>query len=364
MTNADAVVIGGGVIGLCSAIGLARLGLKRVLLCEQRQLGWGQSGRSLAVISQHYSDPSWVKLAVEGLHLFQGFEQQYGGSCGYVPSGLLVLANHDLADAVAMQRQQGAEVWCLNQAEQQALDPTLVSAPYASWQPQAGYVDCLKTIATLQAAAANIVLREETLITRIVASNSRVEAVVTSQGDRIETPIVIQATGAWTVALAASVGVALPLVACRQLLATLRRPEGVARYVINDFCQGFSARTTAESTDIGWFDRRQLNTTVGLSELDEAATLPGQDLAVLWQAWQRRYPRDRATLWGGWSGVYDVTPDWLPIVDQVGPEGYYLCCGTSGHGFKFAPVFAQILANWVSGVPARAPHLAWERFYP
>ncbi len=160
--------------------------------------------------------------------------------------------------------------------------------------------------------------------------------------------------------LAASIGVALPLIPCAQRMLSLRRPHPHPGYILNDFCLGFSARSTPWGTDMGWFDRRQRQDPI--TDLDSPLSISGSHLKELWQTWQQRYPTDKAQIWGSWGGVYDVTPDWFPIVDQVGPEGYYLCCGTSGHGFKFGPVLAQLLADWVEGHSSRMPHLAWERF--
>ncbi|MEL7475175.1 MAG: FAD-dependent oxidoreductase, partial [Cyanobacteria bacterium J06555_12] len=80
--TADAVVIGGGIIGLCTAIHLARNGLAVVLL-DKSLVGSGPTGRSLAVISQHYTHPAMVTLAREGLEIFRNFEAYYGGGCGW-----------------------------------------------------------------------------------------------------------------------------------------------------------------------------------------------------------------------------------------------------------------------------------------
>jgi glycine/D-amino acid oxidase-like deaminating enzyme len=43
---------------------------------------------------------------------------------------------------------------------------------------------------------------------------------------------------------------------------------------------------------------------------------------------------------GGWSGLFDVTPDWHPILDQVpGIEGLYCApMWHRGHGFKLSPM--------------------------
>jgi sarcosine oxidase, subunit beta len=55
---------------------------------------------------------------------------------------------------------------------------------------------------------------------------------------------------------------------------------------------------------------------------------------------------------GGYSGVYDVTPDHQPVLGAI-PEysGLYADFGWSGHGFKHAPIIGDILSDLVLGRP-------------
>jgi sarcosine oxidase subunit beta len=50
----------------------------------------------------------------------------------------------------------------------------------------------------------------------------------------------------------------------------------------------------------------------------------------------------------GWAGLYDVTPDWQPVIDRI-PEvdGFYCAVGFSGHGFKIGPAVGRIVAELV-----------------
>jgi glycine/D-amino acid oxidase-like deaminating enzyme len=61
----------------------------------------------------------------------------------------------------------------------------------------------------------------------------------------------------------------------------------------------------------------------------------------------RAVPRlRRAPERGGWVGLYDVSPDWLHLIDAVpGVAGLWVLCGTSGHGFKLAPAIARVTAD-------------------
>ena len=65
---------------------------------------------------------------------------------------------------------------------------------------------------------------------------------------------------------------------------------------------------------------------------------------------------------GGWAGLYDVSPDWLHLIDELpGAEGLFVLCGTSGHGFKLAPAIARITADMVTRGIAATPEASMFR---
>jgi sarcosine oxidase, subunit beta len=63
---------------------------------------------------------------------------------------------------------------------------------------------------------------------------------------------------------------------------------------------------------------------------------------------------------GGWASLYDVSPDWQPVIGEVA-EGVFVDAGTSGHGFKLAPALGRHIAALVAGAPVD-PGLA--QFHP
>jgi glycine/D-amino acid oxidase-like deaminating enzyme len=79
-----------------------------------------------------------------------------------------------------------------------------------------------------------------------------------------------------------------------------------------------------------------------------------------------RFPAyETAGLASSWTGVYDVTPDWNPVLGKVaGIEGLVVGFGFSGHGFKLSPGIGKILAQHALGQPtdvSLAPY-ALDRF--
>ena len=62
------------------------------------------------------------------------------------------------------------------------------------------------------------------------------------------------------------------------------------------------------------------------------------------RAWTLASYEDR----GGYGALYEITPDWHPIIDRLpGLEGAFCAAGFSGHGFKMSPVVGQLVAEMV-----------------
>ncbi|MEE8277650.1 MAG: FAD-dependent oxidoreductase [Thermoanaerobaculia bacterium] len=68
----------------------------------------------------------------------------------------------------------------------------------------------------------------------------------------------------------------------------------------------------------------------------------------------------------GYASLYDITPDWQPILDALpGVDNLYCAVGCSGHGFKLAPVVGEMMADLI--VDGKGPEddiqmFAFERF--
>jgi glycine/D-amino acid oxidase-like deaminating enzyme len=65
----------------------------------------------------------------------------------------------------------------------------------------------------------------------------------------------------------------------------------------------------------------------------------------------RRYPEmSGGRFHNGYASLYDLTSDWQPIVGALpGLDGLYGSLGSSGHGFKLAPIIGRIVAQLVLG---------------
>jgi sarcosine oxidase subunit beta len=58
---------------------------------------------------------------------------------------------------------------------------------------------------------------------------------------------------------------------------------------------------------------------------------------------------EEAMILKGYSGLYDVTPDWHPIIStHPEVEGFFSVVGFSGHGFKLAPAVGEAVAELIT----------------
>lgn len=355
--SADIIVVGGGVIGTSIAMHLARRKVGRVLLLEKSFLGAGSSGKSGAIIRQHYSNPLTVAMARHSLQVFERFPEAVGGPAVFTRTGMaLVVHERDRAglDAnMALQRGLGVDVRLVTTQELADIDANvhLGDQELAAFESEAGYVEAVQVVASFADAArrARAEIRLGVEVKEIVIEHGKVVAVETNEG-RCSCGTLILATGPWAAQLARELNVQLPVQACRTQVALFRRPVDCGRrgVVYGDFVQGIYFKPThGDIIHAGSLAGEEIEDPVNPDQYDESAD--GEWLPQIRQRLGRRYPAmHRGYGRGGFGALYAITPDWHPILDRIpGIEGAYCAIGFSGHGFKLSPVVGQLLAELV-----------------
>lgn len=371
----DILIVGGGVIGASIAYYLAHTGAGRVTLLERRALGTGTTGRSGAIIRQHYSNDFTIRVAKESLHTFAHFDELVGGNCGFIRTGLLVLSDEQgtagLRANVALQQAQGVNTSIIGSQDIEALAPGFYTqdAAVACYEPEAGVADPIATTCSFaqrsQEYGASV--QEGIMVTRLLTQHKRIVGVATTQGD-IEAPVVILAANVWSVPLAQALGIHLPIIATRHpMLAIRRSPDMVERHkthaVCFDMMQNVYLRPDSGGITL-------IGSTNNVKEPDDpdryAQHLTEEESNVFFERAIWRFPvLARSFPKGGWAGIYDDTPDYHPILGRLaGYEGLYCAAGFSGHGFKLSPVVGQWIAQLVTTgtAPADMLYFTSERF--
>src|SRR5437588_1053497 len=236
MQTCDIVIVGGGVMGVSIAHALARRRVGSVVLLEKSFLGAGSSGKSGAIIRQHYSNRLTASMAQKSLRVFEHFEGIVGGPPVFTHTGMVMVVNErdraGLETNVTMQRELGIDVRLVTHQELTDIDPNahLAEDELAAFEAEAGYVEAVQVVASYAESAAHegADIRQGVEVKAIVLSGGKVVAVDTNEG-RYGCRTVVLATGPWAARLGREIGLDLPVHACRTQVALFRRPADFGR---------------------------------------------------------------------------------------------------------------------------------------
>src|SRR5262245_59756807 len=157
--QSDILIVGGGVMGTSMAWSLARRRVGRVMLLEKTFLAAGSSGKSGAIIRQHYSNRLTASMARQSLRVFEHFEDVVGGPPVFTRTGIiLVIQERDRANLeanLAMQRELGIDVRLVSAQEVTDIDPNalLGEDELAAFESEAGFVEAVQVVASFAEAA-------------------------------------------------------------------------------------------------------------------------------------------------------------------------------------------------------------------
>ncbi len=352
--TAEAVIIGGGVMGCSALYHLTRLGMKDVVLLEQKVLGSGSTGRSQAILRMHYSNPITSNMAWKSLEMFKAFEEEMGHPSGYVNTGYFVIVGPEdraaLEENVSMQRSLGIETGLVSQEDLLDLAPMLNASDAGgiAYEPQSGYADSYLVTTGYAQRAQEMGARVDMGVraAAINVSGGMVRSVTLSDGTTIDTPTVLVAAGPWSAQLVKPLGLDLPLETLRHQVIMVRRPERLlpSHPIVGDIAQEFSFRPhSTDLTLIGvgedFASVQGYNEGVDPSTVEESMTKLVHRMPAMAEGYFR----------GGWSGLFTITPDWHPIMDRVeAVDGLYCAVGFSGHGFKLSPMIGLCMAEMMA----------------
>jgi sarcosine oxidase subunit beta len=338
---ADAVVVGGGVVGASALYHLVARGCERAVLVERDTLGAGSTGHCAGGVRTLFSDDLNVRIGLESIRRFERFEDEIGRALDLRLWGYLFLLSEPedveaFEAAIALQKRFGIPSSLISPEEAVARVPQLAldGIVAAAFCPLAGYVtpeDVVQGYAT-RAAELGATIVQSCPATRIVVEGGVVAAVETARGT-IRTRTAILAAGVWSPELASPAGLELPVhPEARWMFFTEDAPDFPRELPLTiDFSTGF------------YFHREGAGLALGGREATMEALAP---VAL------RRVPAlAELGIRSSWWGYYEMSPDHNAIVGAAGrPEGLYYATGFSGHGFQQGPVVGEHLAELALGL--------------
>ena len=362
MSSYDVAVIGAGVHGASVAFHLANRGVRTAVI-ERTAPAGGPTGRSSAIVRAYYTNAFLARVARDSIAMFRDFEQHTGRDAGFRETGLLVLHPPEdeatVREVVPRLNDQGIPTDLLEPqqvvAEWPAFD--LDGIAIAAFERDAGYADPVLTTQGLLERARELGA-EVNLGHGVMSIERRGSAwnVSTTDGS-IAAERVLIAAGPWSAPLAAMVGADLPLTVERHIVATFAWSDDTRVPAHGDLPNGYYFRPEGEEL----FLMGPLHPEPNVDPDDFDEHVGTSEAERLGAGVVRRAPALRhATARGGWASLYDVSPDWQPVIGEIAP-GVFVDAGTSGHGFKLAPALGAHIADLVTSSDVDA---GLDQFHP
>jgi glycine/D-amino acid oxidase-like deaminating enzyme len=346
METADAIIIGGGIIGCASAYYLAARGVRSLVL-ERRGIATEASGANAGMIGASSGVPGkTLAHTKKSRELLARDAEELGRPVELVREGRVVLASNEaewaeVQEFVATRRAEGIETNLFSADDLRALEPGLGGGFVgAALVPGDGHVNPFLLTHAYAAAARRLgaEVRVGVEAIRLETSGDRVTGVLTQAGPIAASRVII-AAGAWSGALLAPLGIAIPVRPGRgQMLVTEALPPLTSRAlrtfeigIRQDLHGHMLIGSTVE--DVGF------NREVTLLVLSQFCRLA---IAVMPALKDARIIRT-------WAGLRPMTPDSLAIIDAVpGVAGLFLATGHSRTGVTYAAISAWLLAQLVT----------------
>jgi glycine/D-amino acid oxidase-like deaminating enzyme len=359
----DVAVIGAGIHGASAAFHLASRGVSTVVI-ERTAPAGGPTGRSSAICRAYYTNAFLASVARDSIAMFRDFEKHTGRDAGFRETGLLVLHPPEdeptVREVVPRLNEQGISTELLTPDEVGAAWPAfdLDGIAVAAFERDAGHADPVLSTQGLLERARELGA-ESQMQTRVIGIGRDGGAwrVSNDDGSFVTADAVLIAAGPWTKPLAAQVGADLPLTVERHIVATFAWGGGPRMPAHGDLPNGYYFRPEAEEL----FLVGPLHTEPTVDPDAFSERVRSEETSDLGSRVVRRVPGlQQATTRGGWASLYDVSPDWQPVIGEIA-DGVFVDAGTSGHGFKLAPALGRHLADLVTGAEVD-PGL--EQFHP
>lgn len=374
--TADIVIVGGGVIGASTAFNLAHQGAKNVVLLERRAVCSGGTAKSCAICRTHYSIADNRRHAVESLKIFENFNAVVGGNAeaGFRRTGYIILGPEThrgpMLEVFKAQNALGIDTAVLTREEAHRIHPLLQfdDVDVIGYDTRAGYADPhLTTTAYVdRARELGVAVHTSTPVTGLEIKGSLKR--VTTPAGVIETPTLVLIAGPWTNDLGKMIGVTFPYEISRHKVITLKIDSPYDEHwpTVKDLTTPdkiYFRPETGGVVLVGTGDHGDPIEDADSLRDDQVDLGHVERIGALIAHRMPAFANLKYT--AGWTGPYDITPDWNPIIGAApGLAGVFVATGFSGHGFKMAPTVGESLAQTILGQPVRVSIDAYhpERF--
>lgn len=368
MSDADVIVLGGGIIGCSVAWQLSGMG-KQVLVLEQKDVAAGSAGATDGVVGYHTKKPGHeLDLAIQSIEMFRSLNEMLGEDVeyGFEAGGMQPVEDKMqwdiLSEIVEQQRKSGVDIRMISKEEARELEPQLADDIYgALYSPTGGKVNPLKLTMAYARAAKRLgaKIQTNTNVTGFIIENGAVKGVQTERGEYYADTIV-NCCGSWAGKVAQLAGIELPITPRKGQLA-VTEPIGpfmkatiqCARYNVVKF----RPETITDKNIL------RLGTSLSIEQTESGGMIIGgtrefagyekentfEAIELMMQRAARFFPalKDVSVI-RFFSGFRPYTPDGIPLLGEVGTlKGFYMAAGHEGDGIALSPITGKLIAEQI-----------------
>ena len=360
--RAQAVVVGGGIVGCSAAYHLTRRGITDVLLLEQNTLTGGATWHAAGLVSKLKSGHTLTRLAAYTADLYEKLEEETGQATGYRNTGSITVASdferwEEIRRGMSMAKTAGIHMEVISPDQAKEMWPLmrtddLVGVAHLPEDGQTSPVDTTRALAQ-GARQWGAVIREGVAVERVRVRNERAVGVETEQGF-VEAETVVLACGMWTRQLAAAAGVNVPLHPCEHFYVVTEPMEGITPGMptLRDPTNFTYFKEESGKLMAGFFEPRAKTWKFEVPRDFAFGTLP-EDWEHISPVLERSIHRIPALGQAGiqlfMNGPESFTPDGVYYLGES-PEvdGLFVAAGFNSVGIQSAGGAGRVLADWIA----------------
>lgn len=361
-TDAQAVIIGGGVIGCAIAYHLTAMGWREIVVVEQGVVAGGSTWHSAGLVGQLRSSINLTRVMMDSVALYGRLEAETGVDPAWMQVGGLRLASSEermaeLRRQTVAARAYGLAMELLSPKDAQELFPLMATQGVvgAAYLPTDGRIDPNGLAQALAAGARGrgAQFAPETRVTGITVHDGRVSAVDTDRGT-IRTEIVVNAAGMWAGEVGRMAGVMVavipmehqflvtkPIPGTRRDIPTLRDPDRLVYFreeVGGLVAGGYEPNPAPWALDGIPRDFSHRLLPPNWDRFEQLGALAMTRIPVLRDAGIVRMI----------NGPEAFTPDGNFLLGEA-PEvrGFFVAAGFNAHGIAAAGGIGRVVAEWI-----------------
>jgi glycine oxidase len=334
--NWDAIVVGGGIIGMSLALSLRRHGAQ-VLVVERGEPGREASHAAAGMLADldPHTPEALRPLALASARLYPEFvhdlQDESGSHVDLRDDGTIQLPDPNAAPgALATQMTDGEAL--------KSLEPCLSYSSVATLLKERTVDPRALIVAMVKAAKhREVEVASGSAAKELMVGKGSVQGVKTAKSE-YHAPVVVNCAGAWAGAFGAGGVPTKPVKG--QMLALIAPRRGLLRHVVRAPEVYLVPRSDgrivvgATSEDAGFDKRVHPDTIQGLHQ-KAAELVPELGQARMLEAW---------------AGLRPGTPDELPILGRGEVDGYFVAAGHYRNGILLAPITAVVMTQVIRGL--------------